>query len=66
MTMQAHSIPYKKVIPPPNSFAGLVKDAGVSVVVSSLAPGFSEKIKQESNSLKSFLIILVKVNGGSF
>ena len=54
MTMQAHSIPYKKVFPPPNSFAGLIKDAGVSVVVSSLAPGFSEKN------------ILVKVNGGSF
>ena len=64
MTIQAHSIPYENVFPPPKSFAGLSEDAGVSV--SSLAPGFSEKIKQESNSLKSFLIILVKVNGGSF
>ena len=49
MTIQAHSIPYENVFPPPKSFAGLSEDAGVSV--SSLAPGFSEK-KQESNSLE--------------
>ena len=44
MTIQANSIPYENVFPPPKSFAGLSEDAGVSV--SSLASGFSEKQDQ--------------------